>query len=103
MPMAPLSSTITENYAAISLSHDAERSKNKSEEGREMSWNLAKDIMDARVNNINRATCSSRDTLPFMVADMGEVYRQHQRWKVNLPRVKPYYGEIPSIYAENDG
>jgi ornithine decarboxylase len=26
------------------------------------------------------------------VADLGEVYRQHLRWKLNLPRVKPFYG-----------
>jgi ornithine decarboxylase len=27
------------------------------------------------------------------VADLGEVYRQHLRWKLNLPRVRPFYGE----------
>jgi hypothetical protein len=27
------------------------------------------------------------------VADLGEVYRQHLRWKRNLPRVKPFYGK----------
>jgi ornithine decarboxylase len=27
------------------------------------------------------------------VADLGDVYRQHLRWKLNLPRVKPFYGE----------
>jgi hypothetical protein len=26
------------------------------------------------------------------VADMGEIYRQHLRWKMNLGRVKPFYG-----------
>lgn len=29
---------------------------------------------------------------PFLVADMGEVYRQHDRWKRCLPRVTPFYG-----------
>ncbi|BFZ62704.1 Ornithine decarboxylase [Saitoella coloradoensis] len=27
----------------------------------------------------------------FFVADVGEVYRQHLRWKRNLPRVEPFY------------
>jgi hypothetical protein len=27
------------------------------------------------------------------VADLGEVYRQHLRWKRNLPRIKPFYGK----------
>ena len=30
----------------------------------------------------------------FYVADMGEVYRQHLRWKMNLARVKPFYGML---------
>ena len=29
---------------------------------------------------------------PFFVADMGEIYRQHRRWKKCLPRVTPFYG-----------
>ncbi|KAL9098769.1 MAG: hypothetical protein Q9163_005633 [Psora crenata] len=89
--MALLSATPIEKYASINLSHDAEKSKDKSQEGREKSWNLAKEIMCARVSTINPVTSTPIDTIPFMVADMGEVYRQYQRWKVNLPRVKPYY------------
>lgn len=32
---------------------------------------------------------------PFYVADIGQVYRQHQRWLQNLLGVRPFYG----IYA----
>ena len=28
-----------------------------------------------------------------LVGDMGEVYRQHKRWKQNLPGVQPHYGK----------
>ena len=28
----------------------------------------------------------------FFVADLGEVYRQHLRWKLSLPEVQPFYG-----------
>ncbi|RIA98519.1 ornithine decarboxylase [Glomus cerebriforme] len=27
----------------------------------------------------------------FFVADLGEIYRQHLRWKTHLPRVEPFY------------
>ena len=97
--MALLSPAATEKYTSVSLSHDAEKSKKKSQEGREKSWNLVKEIMLARVNAINPATCRPEDTVAFMVADMGEVYRQYQRWKVNLPRVKPYYGETVLTFS----
>ena len=52
-------------------------------------------IMIDHVANIDLNTCSSADTESFFVADLGDVYRQQQRWKLNLPRVKPHYGEWP--------
>ena len=35
--------------------------------------------------------CSLR---AFLVCNLGEVYRQHQRWTKHLPRVTPHYGEL---------
>lgn len=29
----------------------------------------------------------------FFVADLSYVYRQHERWKKNLPEVEPFYGK----------
>ncbi|KAM0801930.1 pyridoxal-dependent decarboxylase [Usnea florida] len=31
------------------------------------------------------------DEISFEVIDLGEIYRQHLRWKANLPRIQPYY------------
>lgn len=28
----------------------------------------------------------------FLVADLGEVYRQHHRWVTSLPEIQPFYG-----------
>lgn len=28
----------------------------------------------------------------FFVVDLGQVYKQHQRWRTELPQVQPYYG-----------
>lgn len=44
-----------------------------------------------RVETINPEYCEPGDEDTFFVADLGEVYRQHLRWKMNLPRVKPFY------------
>ena len=46
-----------------------------------------------RVANIDPEDCEVGDEDAFFVADLGEVYRQHLRWKLNLARVKPHYGE----------
>lgn len=47
-----------------------------------------------RVENIDHEFCEPGDEDTFFVADLGEVYRQHLRWKLNLPRVKPFYGML---------
>lgn len=44
-----------------------------------------------RVESIDHEDCEPGDEDTFFVADLGEVYRQHMRWKMNLPRVKPFY------------
>lgn len=33
----------------------------------------------------------------FFVADLGEVFRQHLRWKALLPRIEPFFGK-PLIF-----
>lgn len=30
----------------------------------------------------------------FFVGDLGEVFRQHLRWKSLLPRIEPFYGKF---------
>jgi ornithine decarboxylase len=55
---------------------------------------LIGDALRKRVEDIDQETCQPGDEDAFFVADLGEVYRQHMRWKLNLPRVKPFYGEF---------
>jgi ornithine decarboxylase len=52
-----------------------------------------------RIENIDHHSCEPGDEDTFFVADLGEVYRQHMRWKFNLPRVKPFYGRSSVIIA----
>ncbi|KAK3491323.1 ornithine decarboxylase [Neurospora crassa] len=49
------------------------------------------DALRQRVESIDSEFCEPGDEDTFFVADLGEVYRQHLRWKLNLPRVKPFY------------
>lgn len=49
-----------------------------------------------RVACVDVAGCEPGEEDAFYVADLGEVYRQHMRWKLNLGRVKPFYGMYPS-------
>lgn len=56
---------------------------------------LTKDVLKQRVENIDTDACEAGQEDAFFVADMGEVYRQHLRWKLKLKRVKPHYGMLP--------
>lgn len=53
---------------------------------------LIGEALHRRVVSIDHEVCEPGDEDTFYVADLGEVYRQHLRWKKNLTRVKPFYG-----------
>jgi ornithine decarboxylase len=59
---------------------------------------LIGDALKSRVEAIDQDTCGAGEEDAFFVGDLGEVYRQHMRWKKNLGRVKPHYGEC-RIYS----
>lgn len=54
---------------------------------------LVLEVLKKRAAEVDVDSCGPGEEDAFYVADMGEVYRQHMRWKMNLPRVKPFYGE----------
>lgn len=57
----------------------------------DLSSRLIADAMKRRIEEIDYDECAAGAERAFFVADVGEVYRQHMRWKRNLPRVEPYY------------
>lgn len=61
--------------------------------GNSESHQLIKNALKTRIDDIDHDTCEAGDEDAFFVADLGEVYRQHMRWKRCLPRVKPHYGQ----------
>ncbi|KHN95620.1 ornithine decarboxylase [Metarhizium album ARSEF 1941] len=52
---------------------------------------LIGEALHNRAESVDHEDCEPGDEDTFFVADLGEVYRQHLRWKKNLPRVKPFY------------
>ncbi|KAL2207906.1 ornithine decarboxylase [Sarocladium strictum] len=52
---------------------------------------LIGEALQRRAEAVDHELCEPGDEDTFFVADLGEVYRQHLRWKKNLPRVKPFY------------
>jgi ornithine decarboxylase len=64
-----------------------------SQNGKEVSKKLIGAALSQRIDEIDHEVCHPGDEDTFFVADLGEVYRQHLRWKQTLPRVKPFYGE----------
>jgi ornithine decarboxylase len=54
---------------------------------------VVRQALTERIKDIDINVCDAGEEDAFFVADMGETYRQHLRWKMNLKRVKPHYGE----------
>ena len=58
---------------------------------------LIGEALHRRVEAVDHELCDAGDEDTFYVADLGDVYRQHLRWKKNLPRIKPFYGESTQV------
>lgn len=90
--------TITEEYATINhLDRDLFVAHSQLRDGMKDGKLLIHDTLKRRIDEIDTDGCRPGEEDAFFVADMGEVYRQHLRWKLNLKRVKPHYGQS-SLY-----
>ena len=86
--------TITEDYATInSLDRELFVGHSQVRDGLQDGKLLIHDTLKRRIEEIDTDGCRPGEEDAFFVADMGEVYRQHLRWKLNLKRVKPHYGQ----------
>nr|POE63520.1 ornithine decarboxylase [Quercus suber] len=47
--------------------------------------------LQKHIENVNPHDCEAGAEDAFFVADLGEVYRQHMRWKQHLQRIVPHY------------
>lgn len=97
--MAPLATTTLERYENQSLAQHTKLdsiqtigSGTSSENSTRLSKELVARALNDHINKVDADTCEAGAEDTFFVADVGEVYRQHLRWKRNLGRVKPHYG-----------
>lgn len=101
MVMAPSAIDVIDDYA--SYAHTAQSIKRARGSSHSNAYNgklvgklLTEQALKKRVEGVDADTCEAGEEDTFFVADLGEVYRQHLRWKMNLPRVKPHYGTFPA-------
>ena len=94
--MAPSATIATEiytlkdyhNHNIVTVNHGGEQNNN----GALAAKLMVQSALHHKINTIDVDTCLPGEEDAFYVADLGEVYRQHLRWKINLGSVKPYYG-----------
>ena len=57
---------------------------------------IPRDFIGARsvAQIIENELLTQKGEEPFFVADMGEVIRQHLKWRKLLPRIEPFYGKL---------
>lgn len=53
-------------------------------------------MLQARLASFDPECKDAEADNAFYVADLGEVYRQHLRWKALLPRIEPFFGKCSS-------
>ena len=90
--MAPSATTITEQYAPIILKKESLKLSRNGHDDDRHKKNVVQRTLKEHIAGIDPHDCDAGEEDAFFVADLGEVYRQHLRWKMNLKRVKPHYG-----------
>lgn len=83
------------HYGAIKLNGLDSRPNGGQAHGKE----LIRAALKKRVETINNETCEPGDEDSFYVADMGDVYRQHLKWKRKLGNIKPHYGKCRDYFG----
>ena len=91
--MAPSAQNIETTFVIDNFKDEYHIKVHPAKSGAEYGKILVQQALQEHISSIDPATCEAGEEDAFFVADMGEVYRQHKRWKKNLPRVKPHYGE----------
>ncbi|TKA75183.1 hypothetical protein B0A55_05171 [Friedmanniomyces simplex] len=97
--MAPsaVSTIITDEYAAVTHNYGAkpaaayEGSAEHVHDGERNTKAMIGAALQKHIEGVDPHNCEAGEEDAFFVADIGEVYRQHLRWKDNLPRVTPHY------------
>ena len=95
--MAPSAINILEGSSFDHVSKGNIIKANGSLDGSAVGKQLIFQALKNRIETIDQDVCEPGEEDTFFVADLGDVYRQHMRWKMNLQRIKPHYGMSPSL------
>lgn len=92
---------ITSNYDVLSLKDkdyvdntsvsDCESGAESVNYGAKTGKEMIGSALQKHIDTIDPYDCEPGAEDAFFVADLGEVYRQHMRWKQQLPRITPHY------------
>lgn len=97
--MAPSATTTPEQYAPIILKKESLKQTRNGHDDDQDTKNFIQRTLKERIAGIDPHDCAAGEEDAFFVADLGKVYRQHLRWKMNLKRVKPHYGVYRLVYS----
>jgi ornithine decarboxylase len=96
--MAPIAIDLSPDFAPWSAKNnyfDKPTSQEAGEEHGQDGVKLAKEMIGAalqkHVQAVDTDDCEAGDEDAFFVADLGDVYRQHLRWKRHLGRIIPHF------------
>lgn len=92
--MAPSANSTYQKYEIDDSEKQVSNHYHDPYHGKDFAQRFTKGVMSEHIEDLDLFTCEPGDANAFFVADMGHVYRQHLRWKKNLPRVKPHYGTV---------
>ena len=79
------------NYPTPELNTDYGDVAEHCHDGAKLSKELIGAALQNHIRGVNPHECEDGADDAFFVADLGEVYRQHLRWKKHLKRVTPHY------------
>lgn len=100
MVMAPSASHITTTeYAPTSVKtnynfqpvSELESGAGRVHDGGKIGKEMIGAALQKHIQSVDPHDCEPGDEDAFFVADVGDVYRQHMRWKKHLKRVTPHY------------
>jgi ornithine decarboxylase len=81
----------TVNYPVQPLSEIYESGEEIVQNGAKLGKEMIGAALQRHIQAVDPHDCEAGEEDAFFVADVGEVYRQHMRWKKHLGRVTPHY------------
>ena len=92
--MAPIAIDLSPDYAPWSAKtnyFDNQKTEEHGQDGVKLAKEMIGAALQKHVQAVNTDDCEAGDEDAFFVADLGDVYRQHLRWKKHLGRIIPHF------------